>query len=526
MIVSALTHFTRVYSFIFSPFLLVATDFYSNYAYILFLHFFFVQIGEGSYGAVYKAKSIDDGMLVAVKVLNMGDEQETADIQKEINILKVCDSKYIVRYKGTYSHEGKLFIAMEYCGVGSLSDLMAICEITLTEKQVAAVIKQSIRGLMYLHKSKKIHRDIKSGNILLTDKGECKLADFGVSAELTSTFAKRVTMIGTPYFMAPEVLQSNDYDAKADIWSIGITAYELAIGAPPHADVHPLRAIFVIPSSPPPTLPEDGNFSPEFKDFLRLCLQKSSDARPTAEQLLKHPFLANSQEEKVVLELVNQCRGMIEAYRDEEALYQQQQNENAPQQQTQGTIVRGAAPGATATGTMVGPSQSTWNYNDKTVVNAANKLRDAAGNTGTVVKNSSAFSNYGTVVSHDGPGSFSDYGTVVMRGGAEDPAHFGTIKMRKNGTTERGYDQGTVVSIAPTSVTSSGATTAPRPAGALVLNADQANEIMYKATFTKDKNKLSQSIRELEALYNTDVEKLNQFYKEKINTMKRMLERK
>lgn len=176
---------------------------------------FIAKVGEGSYGAVYKALDKSDSMIVAVKILNLQHEDSNiADLQKEINILKQCTSPYIVAYKGSFVKESNLWIVMEYCGAGSLSDLMAICGITLTESQISAVVKQCLNGLAYLHSIKKIHRDIKSGNLLLTHEGECKLADFGVSAELTTTLAKRATMIGTPYFMAPEVLQQSHYDAK------------------------------------------------------------------------------------------------------------------------------------------------------------------------------------------------------------------------------------------------------------------------------------------------------------------------
>ena len=147
---------------------------------------------------------------------------------------------------------------------------MAICERTLTEQQIAIVMQQSLRGLHYLHMAKKIHRDIKSGNILLNHDGDCKLADFGVSAELATTMSKRKTVIGTPYWMAPEVLQSQEYNGKADIWSLAITAIELAVGEPPHSNVHPMRAIFMIPNSDPPTLPEPERWSADFHDFIRV----------------------------------------------------------------------------------------------------------------------------------------------------------------------------------------------------------------------------------------------------------------
>jgi serine/threonine protein kinase len=169
---------------------------------------------SSSYGAVYKAIDRRDGMVVAIKVLKLHEDEDTSDLLKEISILRECKNQYIVSYKGTFECGEDLWIVMEYCGAGSLADLMAICGTLLDEAQIAAIMRMALVGLDYLHKSNKIHRDIKSGNLLLNHDGECKLADFGVSAELTSTMAKRKTVIGTPYWMAPEVLKSIDYDGK------------------------------------------------------------------------------------------------------------------------------------------------------------------------------------------------------------------------------------------------------------------------------------------------------------------------
>lgn len=276
------------------------------------------KLGEGSYGSVFKALDNRTNQIVAIKVLESEDDaDDTSDLQKEINILKTCSSPYVVAYIGTYEKDGNIWIVMEYCGAGSLCDLMAICERTLDEEQIAAVMKMSLYGLEYLHKMKKIHRDIKSGNILLNHEGDCKLADFGVSAELSTINAKRKTMIGTPYWMAPEVLQSADYDGKADIWSLAITAIELAVSEPPHSNVHPMRAIFLIPNSEPPTLPNPQNYSSEFNDFLKVCLQKDPKLRPTATQLLTtHPFITKAKGKAIIAALVNECMSQIDEYRE------------------------------------------------------------------------------------------------------------------------------------------------------------------------------------------------------------------
>eukprot|EP00954_Amorphochlora_amoebiformis_P025944 1376223-Amorphochlora_amoeboformis.AAC.1 len=280
------------------------------------------KLGEGSYGAVFKALDKRDGTTVAIKVLQVENE-DAADLQKEINILKVtrneCRSKYIVAYKGSFEKDGRIWIAMEYCGAGAICDLMAICETTLDENQIAVIMKHSLLGLQYLHERKKIHRDIKAANILLNHAGDCKLADFGVSKELTNTLAKSKTVIGTPYWMAPEVFteKRTGYDAKADIWSLGITAIECAVGEPPHSNVHPMRAIFLIPKSPPPTLGK-GKWSNVFKDFVAQCLVKDPKKRPTAASLLKHPFIKSAPSKTLMANFVDECMQLIEDYRNAE----------------------------------------------------------------------------------------------------------------------------------------------------------------------------------------------------------------
>jgi serine/threonine kinase 3 len=276
------------------------------------------KLGEGSYGAVFKALDKRDGRFVAIKILEVENE-DTAELTREINILRQCKSDFVVGYKGSYEKDSKVWIVMEYFDAGSLCDLMTICDKTLTEQQIAIVMKMALQGLDYLHKIKKIHRDIKAGNILLNLEGDCKLADFGVSAELVTTMAKRKTVIGTPYWMAPEVLQSQEYDGKADIWSLAITAIEMAVGEPPHSHIHPMRAIFLIPSSPPPTLSHPEMYSQEFKEFLASCLHKVPARRPTAADLLEHsPFIRNAGPKSVIAELVEECMAEIEQCRADE----------------------------------------------------------------------------------------------------------------------------------------------------------------------------------------------------------------
>jgi len=276
--------------------------------------FFLLQskIGEGSYGAVFKAMDYRDGKAVAIKVLQF-QGHDSLKLRKEIHILKQCDSPYIVGYKGAWQKASNVWIVMEYCAGGSLSDIMHICQRTFSEAQVACIMKHALQGLKYLHEQKKIHRDIKGGNILVDDSGNCKLADFGVSSNLDKTLGKNRTVIGTPHWMAPEVLTSDDYDEKADIWSLGITAYELAIGEPPHSRLHSMRAAIKIPTSPPPTLPEPERFSPDFHSFIASCLVKDFRRRPSAQQLLSHPFIQRAPPPTILMPNVAKARTELES---------------------------------------------------------------------------------------------------------------------------------------------------------------------------------------------------------------------
>lgn len=257
-------------------------------------------LGEGSFGAVYKANHRPTGAIVAVKVIpNAGSNpSEDEKIKGEIDILSRCDSPYIVGYfecfiKPPTNKPGEMWIVMEYCEGGSMADLIeASAGQMIPEDCVRAVCASIVLGLEYLHGVANVcHRDIKCGNVLLTNDGHVKLADFGVSAELTNTLNKRKTVVGSPYWMAPEVIRESHYDGRADVWSLGITAIEMAEGAPPHSNLHPLRAIFVIPTKPAPTLADPDNWSPEMLDFVRCCCQKDPNQRHDSALLSAHPFV-------------------------------------------------------------------------------------------------------------------------------------------------------------------------------------------------------------------------------------------
>nr|XP_033964302.1 TRAF2 and NCK interacting kinase b isoform X5 [Pseudochaenichthys georgianus] len=268
-------------------------------------------VGNGTYGQVYKGRHVKTGQLAAIKVMDVtGDEEE--EIKAEINMLKkYSHHRNIATYYGAFvkknppGMDDQLWLVMEFCGAGSITDLIKNTKgNSLKEEWIAYVCREILRGLTHLHQHKVIHRDIKGQNVLLTENAEVKLVDFGVSAQLDRTVGRRNTFIGTPYWMAPEVIACDEnpeatYDFKSDLWSLGITAIEMAEGAPPLCDMHPMRALFLIPRNPAPRL-KSKKWSKKFQSFIDSCLIKSHSQRPSTEQLLKHPFIRELPNERQV----------------------------------------------------------------------------------------------------------------------------------------------------------------------------------------------------------------------------------
>ncbi|XP_057264437.1 mitogen-activated protein kinase kinase kinase kinase 5 isoform X1 [Pezoporus wallicus] len=253
------------------------------------------RVGSGTYGDVYKARNLHTGELAAVKIIKLEPGDDFSLIQQEIYMVKECKHCNIVAYFGSYLSREKLWICMEYCGGGSLQDIYHVTG-PLSELQIAYVCRETLQGLAYLHVKGKMHRDIKGANILLTDHGDVKLADFGVAAKITATIAKRKSFIGTPYWMAPEVAaveKNGGYNQLCDIWAVGITAIELAELQPPMFDLHPMRALFLMSKSnfQPPKLKEKAKWSSTFHNFVKIALTKNPKKRPTADRLLSHSFV-------------------------------------------------------------------------------------------------------------------------------------------------------------------------------------------------------------------------------------------
>lgn len=281
------------------------------------------RLGHGSHGEVYRAVRKEDGVAAAVKILPIQeeDEEETKQLLNEITILKDIHSPYLTEYYGSYIKGGNLWICMELLEGGSAHKVMKMIGSALEEEQLQCIIAQVVKGLVVMHKAKTLHRDVKADNILLNLEGEAKLADFGVSKTMMSTMGKKMTATGSPYWIAPEVMTSERYDDRVDVWSTAITAIELAEKVPPYYNYLPFRAMFLIgdASKPPPHLTNPEKWTENFNNFLKRCLKKDPSERPTCLELLEDPFIKQAKGPEVMKPVVERYIALKTEKQEEEA---------------------------------------------------------------------------------------------------------------------------------------------------------------------------------------------------------------
>jgi len=275
------------------------------------IYFDIEKIGEGAAGEVFRALHKSKNSVIAIKQMNLAAQQKNIKLLlTEIDIMKNSNHKNIVHYFDSYIVDEKyLWVVMEFMSGGCLTDILEQFDtIQMTEKMIAHVCKETLDGLQYIHSLHRIHRDIKSDNILLGGGGEVKLADFGYAAQLTQQKSKRNTIVGTPYWMAPELIRGQEYDQKVDIWSLGIMAMEMAEGEPPYMDFPPLRALFLITTKGIPPLKEQEKWSQPFQDFVAKCLNKEVEQRQSATEMLKHPFLKTASKPEEFAPVIDQAK--------------------------------------------------------------------------------------------------------------------------------------------------------------------------------------------------------------------------
>eukprot|EP00735_Rhodelphis_limneticus_P002046 TRINITY_DN12785_c0_g1::TRINITY_DN12785_c0_g1_i1::g.28600::m.28600 TRINITY_DN12785_c0_g1::TRINITY_DN12785_c0_g1_i1::g.28600 ORF type:complete len:483 (+),score=109.71,sp/Q55GV3/PAKC_DICDI/44.71/1e-115,Pkinase/PF00069.20/3.4e-70,Pkinase_Tyr/PF07714.12/6.5e-44,PBD/PF00786.23/0.00062,PBD/PF00786.23/3.7e-13,APH/PF01636.18/0.093,APH/PF01636.18/0.49,Kinase-like/PF14531.1/34,Kinase-like/PF14531.1/0.0015,DSHCT/PF08148.7/0.13 TRINITY_DN12785_c0_g1_i1:97-1545(+) len=274
------------------------------------------KIGEGSSGQVYVGTDPTSNKQVAIKRIQTPSRADLTAVENEIALMTLSKHSNVVQYVDTFYYDHALWIALEYMNGGCLTDVLTYT--TLNEEQIACVCKQLLEALVYLHLLNRIHRDIKSDNLLLNTEGEIKIADFGYAVQLTQETAKRTSVVGTPYWMAPELIRGQEYDLKVDVWSTGILALECAEGEPPLMDEPPLRALYLITTSAPPRLKERSKWSANFHSFIERCLVMDPKERASAQELLEHPFIKTSKPPSVLVKVIQSAKLQALNERDED----------------------------------------------------------------------------------------------------------------------------------------------------------------------------------------------------------------
>ncbi|ELP85624.1 hypothetical protein EIN_409130 [Entamoeba invadens IP1] len=255
------------------------------------------RVGQGSFGSVYKAFEKTTQTFVAIKCLSAVGNQET---MREIDILKLLKCDYIIKYYTSLRRQEEIWIVMEFCFYGSVADMIDILGLELPEDVIAQICHDALNGLIYLHQHHKIHRDIKPANFLISQNGTVKLADFGIATTLDAK-SHHKTLIGTPYFLAPEIVDESGYNEKVDVWALGISVIEMAELYPPYYNIYPMKVLMLIHKNPPPKLKNENEHSLLMREFLSLCLVKDPDQRARATTLLQHPFITMKNKQSLVV---------------------------------------------------------------------------------------------------------------------------------------------------------------------------------------------------------------------------------